>query len=246
MGVTCLTPPHLPPPPPPQSSAEPCTPCPASGTSSTWNPPTAGYGAPGNGGGGGAPVDPPVHPRWGWGGGTLSVLYVVSHLCPAPPQLSLRAVNSSRSAFASFLFAPLFFQLYEARGPPPHLELCRCKVLMKVQHPARSSIPHPPTPKISPFFWGGGTRQGDPLPYPSLCPASPSWVFSARCPRWRRRWGNVSSCSNPAPAASSCSSTASTVSAGGDAARERDTPALPSCPAEPVPSPCQASPRPTT
>uniref|UniRef100_A0A8C0B3T9 RAD9 checkpoint clamp component A n=1 Tax=Buteo japonicus TaxID=224669 RepID=A0A8C0B3T9_9AVES len=51
-------------------------------------------------------------------------------VCP-PPQLSLRAVNSSRSAFASFLFAPLFFQLYEASGPPPHLELCRCKVLMK-------------------------------------------------------------------------------------------------------------------
>ncbi|NWH43547.1 RAD9A protein, partial [Fregata magnificens] len=45
--------------------------------------------------------------------------------------LSLRAVNSSRSAFASFLFAPLFFQLYEAGGPQPDRELLRCKVLMK-------------------------------------------------------------------------------------------------------------------
>ncbi|NWS78445.1 RAD9A protein, partial [Crotophaga sulcirostris] len=45
--------------------------------------------------------------------------------------LSLRAVNSSRSAFASFLLAPLFFQLYEAGGGRHDGELCRCKVLMK-------------------------------------------------------------------------------------------------------------------
>ncbi|XP_010187295.1 PREDICTED: cell cycle checkpoint control protein RAD9A, partial [Mesitornis unicolor] len=38
---------------------------------------------------------------------------------------------SSRSAFASFLFAPLFFQRYEASGPQPGTQLCRCKVLMK-------------------------------------------------------------------------------------------------------------------
>ncbi|KAF1570946.1 UNVERIFIED_CONTAM: Cell cycle checkpoint control protein RAD9A, partial [Eudyptes robustus] len=45
--------------------------------------------------------------------------------------LSLRPVHSSRSAFASFLFAPLFFQRYEAGGPQPDRELLRCKVLMK-------------------------------------------------------------------------------------------------------------------
>ncbi|NWQ88384.1 RAD9A protein, partial [Burhinus bistriatus] len=45
--------------------------------------------------------------------------------------LSLRAVNSSRSAFASFLFAPLFFQRYEAGDTQPDRELFRCKVLMK-------------------------------------------------------------------------------------------------------------------
>ncbi|NXB53201.1 RAD9A protein, partial [Leucopsar rothschildi] len=45
--------------------------------------------------------------------------------------LSLRAVNSSRSAFASFLFAPLFFQLYEPGSAGPDTELFRCKVHMK-------------------------------------------------------------------------------------------------------------------
>ncbi|NXH09191.1 RAD9A protein, partial [Bucco capensis] len=49
------------------------------------------------------------------------------YLEPTESGLSLRAVNSSRSAFASFLFAPLFFQLYEAGDPQPF----RCKVLMK-------------------------------------------------------------------------------------------------------------------
>ncbi|XP_074698076.1 cell cycle checkpoint control protein RAD9A isoform X1 [Strix aluco] len=53
------------------------------------------------------------------------------YLEPTDSGLSLRTVNSSRSAFASFLFAPLFFQLYEAGGPPPDRELFRCKVLMK-------------------------------------------------------------------------------------------------------------------
>lgn len=54
------------------------------------------------------------------------------------PQLSLRAVNSSRSAFAAFLFAPLFFQLYEPGSAGPDTELFRCKVHMKVQCPARA------------------------------------------------------------------------------------------------------------
>ncbi|XP_074740742.1 cell cycle checkpoint control protein RAD9A isoform X1 [Strix uralensis] len=53
------------------------------------------------------------------------------YLEPTDSGLSLRTVNSSRSAFASFLFAPLFFQLYEVGGPPPDRELFRCKVLMK-------------------------------------------------------------------------------------------------------------------
>ncbi|NXD88529.1 RAD9A protein, partial [Halcyon senegalensis] len=50
------------------------------------------------------------------------------YLEPTESGLSLRAVNSSRSAFASFLFAPLFFQLYEPGNPPQSF---RCKVLMK-------------------------------------------------------------------------------------------------------------------
>ncbi|NXJ97997.1 RAD9A protein, partial [Corythaixoides concolor] len=53
------------------------------------------------------------------------------YLEPTENGLSLRAVNSSRSAFASFLFAPLFFQLYEPGGRQPDGELSRCKVLMK-------------------------------------------------------------------------------------------------------------------
>ncbi|NXJ86695.1 RAD9A protein, partial [Trogon melanurus] len=53
------------------------------------------------------------------------------YLEPTESGLSLRAVNSSRSAFASFLFAPLFFQLYEPGGTQPDRELFRCKVLMK-------------------------------------------------------------------------------------------------------------------
>ncbi|NXN10292.1 RAD9A protein, partial [Indicator maculatus] len=49
------------------------------------------------------------------------------YLEPTDCGLSLRSVNSSRSAFASFLFAPLFFQLYQLGEPQPF----RCKVLMK-------------------------------------------------------------------------------------------------------------------
>uniref|UniRef100_A0A8C8S869 Cell cycle checkpoint control protein RAD9A n=1 Tax=Pelusios castaneus TaxID=367368 RepID=A0A8C8S869_9SAUR len=50
---------------------------------------------------------------------------------PTEAGLSLRAVNSSRSAYACFLFAPLFFQLYEEGSPDPSGETFRCKVLMK-------------------------------------------------------------------------------------------------------------------
>lgn len=46
-------------------------------------------------------------------------------------QLSLRTVNSSRSAYACFLFAPLFFQQYQAASPGQ--DLLRCKILMKVR-----------------------------------------------------------------------------------------------------------------
>ncbi|XP_067388120.1 cell cycle checkpoint control protein RAD9A [Emydura macquarii macquarii] len=50
---------------------------------------------------------------------------------PTEDGLSLRAVNSSRSAYACFLFAPLFFQLYEEGSRDPCGETFRCKVLMK-------------------------------------------------------------------------------------------------------------------
>ncbi|NXU98243.1 RAD9A protein, partial [Cettia cetti] len=53
------------------------------------------------------------------------------YLEPTESGLSLRAVNSSRSGFASFLFAPLFFQLYEPGSAGPEAELFRCKVHMK-------------------------------------------------------------------------------------------------------------------
>ncbi|CAM9506431.1 unnamed protein product [Bubo scandiacus] len=50
---------------------------------------------------------------------SLSRIWDELYLEPTDSGLSLRTVNSSRSAFASFLFAPLFFQLYEVGGPPP-------------------------------------------------------------------------------------------------------------------------------
>ncbi|XP_039091393.1 cell cycle checkpoint control protein RAD9A isoform X3 [Hyaena hyaena] len=51
------------------------------------------------------------------------------YLEPLEDGLSLRTVNSSRSAYACFLFAPLFFQQYQAA--PPGQEALRCKILMK-------------------------------------------------------------------------------------------------------------------
>ncbi|XP_005064126.1 cell cycle checkpoint control protein RAD9A isoform X1 [Mesocricetus auratus] len=51
------------------------------------------------------------------------------YLEPLKDGLSLRTVNSSRSAYACFLFAPLFFQQYQAASPG-QVPL-RCKILMK-------------------------------------------------------------------------------------------------------------------
>ncbi|GAB5578159.1 cell cycle checkpoint control protein RAD9B isoform X3 [Prionailurus iriomotensis] len=51
------------------------------------------------------------------------------YLEPLEDGLSLRTVNSSRSAYACFLFAPLFFQQYQAATPGQ--EALRCKILMK-------------------------------------------------------------------------------------------------------------------
>ncbi|KAM6157726.1 cell cycle checkpoint control protein RAD9A [Rhynchocyon petersi] len=51
------------------------------------------------------------------------------YLEPLEDGLSLRTVNSSRSAYACFLFAPLFFQQYQ--GPTPDQDPVRCKILMK-------------------------------------------------------------------------------------------------------------------
>uniref|UniRef100_A0A8D0GZC0 Cell cycle checkpoint control protein n=1 Tax=Sphenodon punctatus TaxID=8508 RepID=A0A8D0GZC0_SPHPU len=52
---------------------------------------------------------------------------------PLQDGLSLRAVNTSRSAYACFLFAPLFFQQYQpgGQGSGSVAETVRCKVLMK-------------------------------------------------------------------------------------------------------------------
>ncbi|XP_036114446.1 cell cycle checkpoint control protein RAD9A isoform X2 [Molossus molossus] len=51
------------------------------------------------------------------------------YLEPLEDGLSLRTVNSSRSAYACFLFAPLFFQLYQVATPGQ--DTLRCKILMK-------------------------------------------------------------------------------------------------------------------
>ncbi|XP_049748590.1 cell cycle checkpoint control protein RAD9A isoform X1 [Elephas maximus indicus] len=51
------------------------------------------------------------------------------YLEPLEDGLSLRTVNSSRSAYACFLFAPLFFQQYQAATQAQ--EPVRCKILMK-------------------------------------------------------------------------------------------------------------------
>ncbi|XP_059004897.1 cell cycle checkpoint control protein RAD9A isoform X1 [Mustela lutreola] len=51
------------------------------------------------------------------------------YLEPLEDGLSLRTVNSSRSAYACFLFAPLFFQQYQPAAPGQ--EAPRCKILMK-------------------------------------------------------------------------------------------------------------------
>ncbi|ELV09514.1 cell cycle checkpoint control protein RAD9A isoform X2 [Tupaia chinensis] len=51
------------------------------------------------------------------------------YLEPLEDGLSLRTVNSSRSAYACFLFAPLFFHQYQAATPGQ--DLLRCKILMK-------------------------------------------------------------------------------------------------------------------
>ncbi|XP_037693936.1 cell cycle checkpoint control protein RAD9A [Choloepus didactylus] len=60
---------------------------------------------------------------------SLSRLGDELYLEPLEDGLSLRTVNSSRSAYACFLFAPLFFQQYQAAAPGQ--EPLRCKVLMK-------------------------------------------------------------------------------------------------------------------
>ncbi|KAK9410383.1 cell cycle checkpoint control protein RAD9A [Crotalus adamanteus] len=52
---------------------------------------------------------------------------------PLEEGLSLRAINTSRSAYACFLFTSLFFQHYQAgeSGSDPDVGAFRCKVLMK-------------------------------------------------------------------------------------------------------------------
>lgn len=72
-------------------------------------------------------------------GGNLKVLGKAVHslsrigdelyLEPLQDGLSLRTVNSSRSAYACFLFAPLFFQQYQVAAPDQ--DPLRCKILMK-------------------------------------------------------------------------------------------------------------------
>ncbi|XP_069874312.1 cell cycle checkpoint control protein RAD9A-like isoform X2 [Dipodomys merriami] len=51
------------------------------------------------------------------------------YLEPLDDGLSLRTVNSSRSAYACFLFAPLFFQQYQVAASD--LDTLRCKIQMK-------------------------------------------------------------------------------------------------------------------
>uniref|UniRef100_A0A8C3JCL4 Uncharacterized protein n=1 Tax=Calidris pygmaea TaxID=425635 RepID=A0A8C3JCL4_9CHAR len=145
--------------------------------SCTWSPPRMGYGDTGGGGKlagscGGA-ICAPLHPHCGGRQAVPAPPPPALCVCHPPPKLSLRAVNSSRSAFASFLFAPLFFQRYEAGGSPPDSQLFRCKVLMKVRET--------PSSKFSLGFGGGGVWGGEPgrvtvpppPPNPCVCPPPP-------------------------------------------------------------------------
>ncbi|KAM3851483.1 cell cycle checkpoint control protein RAD9A isoform 1-T1 [Vipera latastei] len=62
---------------------------------------------------------------------------------PLEEGLSLRAINTSRSAYACFLFTSLFFQHYQAgeSGSDPDVGAFRCKVLMKSFLAVFRSIP---------------------------------------------------------------------------------------------------------
>ncbi|XP_044294374.1 cell cycle checkpoint control protein RAD9A isoform X2 [Varanus komodoensis] len=64
---------------------------------------------------------------------TLSRIGDEIYIEPLQEGLSLRAINASRSAYACFLFAPLFFQHYQAgeAGADADTSAFRCKVLMK-------------------------------------------------------------------------------------------------------------------
>lgn len=74
---------------------------------------------------------------------------------PFLAQLSLRTVNSSRSAYACFLFAPLFFQLYQAATPGQ--DPLRCKILMKVSPPSAVVLaPLPSAAALGLSRWGLG------------------------------------------------------------------------------------------
>ncbi|XP_063138223.1 cell cycle checkpoint control protein RAD9A isoform X1 [Rattus norvegicus] len=103
------------------------------------------------------------------------------YLEPLKDGLSLRTVNSSRSAYACFLFAPLFFQQYQEASPGQ--DLLRCKILMKLCW--ASDGPGP--------TWDVELVHGSRVP--GRCPTlpSPSCPSSALWQRWRRLWRSAAS-----------------------------------------------------
>ncbi|XP_072354150.1 cell cycle checkpoint control protein RAD9A-like isoform X3 [Scyliorhinus torazame] len=150
--------------------------------------------------------------------------------------LALRTVNSSRSAFASFLFAPAFFQKYEHRIPPAagdteysgsNTENFRCKIVMKVRisgQPLVSGLQNCHTASL---------QRGR------------SWPFLSRLRRWRRRWRNVRWCWAADPIISSSSCCANTELRKRTTYRSRTARRCrPSTQRRPAPTHCERSPNP--
>lgn len=155
------------------------------------------------------------------GGWELNGSWMGAGGAPVPPSLPAGSANTvavSPAVPPCCQLLPFWLCLLPLRTPLlPAVRAGQCRArnrAVPMQSPHEGAVPC-----LGPLRGGSSLFQGPQAgDSPHIHPCSPSWASSARCPCWRSRWGNVSSCSSPVPAAWSCSSTASTVSTSGDTA----------------------------